>query len=122
MTNFNLTIIEGRLTKDCELRHTSKGTAMITFTIANNYYKMNEGKKEQQVCYYDVVAWDNLAEIMANYLKKGIRVIVSGKFQMEKYTTKTGEERISAKVIANNIDFVSQTDNKFQKNSNKVVA
>ncbi len=112
MTNFNLVVIEGRLTKDAELKQTTRGTAMLKFSLANNYYKKENGEKKQSVMFFNVVAWEKLAEIMGKYLKKGMPVIVSGRLVVDKYTAKTGQEKTSIQIIANNIDFISYGNGK----------
>lgn len=108
MSNFNLIVVEGRLTRDSELIHTSKGNPLLKFSIANNYIKRYKNEKREEVSFFNVIAWNSLAEIMSRYLKKGTHIIVSGRIQIENYVNKEGQKSIYTKIIANNIDFVSK--------------
>ena len=105
MTNFNMAVVEGRLTKDCELIYSSRGFPILKFCIANNWYKRVSGKKEQRVSFFNIVAMNKLAEIMSKYLKKGTRIIVSGRLNIENYKNTKGENKTWIEIIANNIDF-----------------
>ncbi len=107
MNNFNMAVIEGRLTRDSELKHTAKGYPYLKFCIANNLTKKINGRKEDSVSFFNVTAWNKLAEIMSPYLKKGKRIIVSGRIFLNKYQSKNGENKLSVDITANNIDFIT---------------
>ncbi len=107
MSNFNLIVIEGRLTKDANFSHTSRGTAMLKFSIANNYYKKENGERKEAVMFFNIIAWEKLAEIMSPYLKKGMPIIVSGKIVIDDYTDQNGAKKKWIQVVANNIEFLS---------------
>ncbi len=117
MNNFNFIVVEGRLTRDAAFKYTSKGKAILTFSLANNYNRMKEGKKENAVNFFNVTVWDNLAEVMSKYLKKGTRIILSGKLTLELYTAQSGEQKLTAKIQANNIDFVNAGEKSYNKTS-----
>ena len=93
--------IQGRLTKDPELRHTGSGTAVASFTIAcERDFKDQNGEK--QTDFVNVVAWRNTAEFVSKYFSKGSMIIASGRLQMRSYTDKNGNKRTAAEVVIDN--------------------
>lgn len=93
--------IQGRLTKDPELRHTGSGTPVASFTIAcDRDFKDQNG--ENQTDFVNVVAWRNTAEFVSKYFSKGSMIIASGRLQMRSYTDKNGNKRTDAEVVIDN--------------------
>jgi single-strand DNA-binding protein len=114
MRNYNLIVIEGNLTRDPEFTYTQKSnTPMLRFSIANNYSTIdNHGQKVEEVSFFDITAFGTLAEISSKYLKKGKRVIVTGKIRQ--YRWNDGEQRKSKmKILADDISFVSSGKKKY---------
>lgn len=91
--------ILGRLTKDPELRYTQTGLANATFTLAvNRNFKNADGNYEAD--FIPVVVWRGLAEMLANNLKKGSRVCVSGRIQTRSYDDNNGNKRYVTEIVA----------------------
>ncbi len=88
--------VVGNLTNDPELRFTSNGAAVASFTVASNSRYLdrttNEWKDSEPV-YMRCSVWRQYAEHVAESLTKGTRVIVTGRLQTNSYTTKEGEKR-----------------------------
>lgn len=96
--------IMGRLTANPELRHTTSGTAVTSFTIAvDRDFKGNNGEKETD--FIDIVAWRNTAEFVDKYFSKGRMAVVSGRLQIRGWTDKDGNKRRTAEIIADNVYF-----------------
>ncbi|KPJ83031.1 MAG: hypothetical protein AMS17_18205 [Spirochaetes bacterium DG_61] len=114
MRNFNLAIVEGRLTQDPELRYTQNGTAMCKFSIANNnaYYKDNE--LQEEVNFFDITTWSKLAEQCNEYLKKGRRVIINGRLRQSKWQDDEGANHSKLSIIGNQVQFLDSQNG--QKN------
>jgi single-strand DNA-binding protein len=110
MRNFNLAVLEGRLTSNPELKYTQGGTAMCRFSIANNhaYYKENELKEE--VNYIDVTTWSKLADQCNEYLKKGRRVIVNGRIKQSKWEDDEGGKHSKISIVAYQVQFLDYQD------------
>lgn len=106
----NICVI-GRLTRDPELRYTPNGKPVTTFTVANNKQvkKKAEGenKNKDDVNFFKVIAWNQLAEFSSKYLKKGKQVAVTGRIEQRSYMTADNQKRIVYEIIANTINFVS---------------
>lgn len=100
----NLIIIQGRLTRDPELRYTKANNAVANFTVAvDRDYQPKEG--DRQTDFIDVVAWNKLGEFVCRNWAKGKPVIVVGKLELRKWTDKDGNKRTSAEINASNVYF-----------------
>ena len=100
----NKIILQGRATRDAELRRTGSGTAVSSFSLAvDRNFKSQSGEKE--VDFIDIVLWKNTAEFAAKYVIKGRMVIVEGRLQIRDWTDKDGNKRRSAEVVADNVYF-----------------
>jgi single-strand DNA-binding protein len=97
--------LRGRLTKDPEMRFTNGGTALAQFTVVTSKrFKDAQGVwQEKDVSFWDVTAFDKLAENIAENCVKGTAVIVVGSMFQEKWVNKEGENRTSWKVAAESV-------------------
>lgn len=104
----NRVVLVGRLTKDPELRYTPSGVAVTTFTLAvNRTFSNAQGEREAD--FISVVAWRQLAELCANYLKKGSQAGLEGRLQTRSYDNKEGKRVYVTEVVADNVQFLSST-------------
>ena len=100
----NKIIIMGRLTRDPELRRTTSGTAVTSFSVAvDRDFKSQSGEKETD--FIDVVAWRGTAEFVSKYFTKGRMAVVEGRLQIRDWTDRDGGKRRSAEVVADNVYF-----------------
>lgn len=102
----------GRLTKDVDLRTTTSGTSVATFTIAIDRF----GAKEQATDFINCVAWNKTAENLANYCGKGSQVAVDGSVQVRTYE-KDGSKRYITEIMCNRVQFLTP---KSQSNGSQV--
>lgn len=79
--SWNRVELIGNLTRDPELRYTPNGAAVVTFSIATNRTYVSDGERKEEVDFHRLVAWNKLAELCNQLLKKGNRVFVSGRLQ-----------------------------------------
>ena len=101
----NRVTIMGRLTRDPELRRTSSGTAVTSFTLAVDRDYKDKETGQRGTDWIDVVAWRQTAEFAAKYLSKGRMAVVEGRLQVRDWTDKEGGKRRAYEVIAENIYF-----------------
>ena len=108
MASFNKVIILGNLTRDPEIRYTPKGSAVCDLGIAvNRQYTLENGERREEVTYVDVVLWSRLAEIAAEYLKKGRPVFIEGRLQLDTWDDKqSGQKRSKLRVIGENMQML----------------
>ena len=90
----------GNLGKDPELKYTSAGVAVATFSIAtSDSWKDQEGNVQERTEWHNIVAWRKLAEICGEWLKKGKRVYIEGRLQTRNYE-KDGVKRYITEIVA----------------------
>lgn len=105
----NSVVLIGRLTKDQELRYTSNGTAVSTFTLAvERPFSGNNGEKETD--FLNIVVWRQAAEACANYLKKGRLAAVEGRIQTRNYE-KDGRKVYITEIVAETVRFLGGDTN-----------
>ncbi len=96
--------IIGHLGRDPETRSTAGGQAVTTFTVAVNRTRRGpDGTASDDTEWFRVVAWEKLAEIAGEYLRKGGQVYVEGRLQSRKYTDRGGIERTAVEVVASDL-------------------
>jgi single-strand DNA-binding protein len=103
MANDNTVTLVGNLTKDPELRYTTGGRGVASFGIAVNRRYMVNNEWQEQVSFFNVVAWADLGENAAASLHKGNRVVVTGRLEQRSYETREGEKRNITEVIADDL-------------------
>ena len=109
----NKVFLIGRLTKDPTTQPKKDGKGNYTkFSLAVNRFPEN-------VDYFDCVAFDKTGEAIIAYTKKGAKIAISGRIQMDKYTTKDGATRMQAHIVCENVEFLSPKDEKPAETSAK---
>ena len=101
----NNVVLVGRLTKDPDLRYTSSGSAVATFTLAVNRNFTNQSG-EREADFINCVIWRKPAETMANYAKKGTLLGVTGRIQTRNYENQQGQRVFVVEVIADNFQLL----------------
>jgi len=101
----NTVTLVGNCTRDPELRFTSSGQAVATFGLAVNRRWQNRqtNEWEEQVSFFDVTVWQQMAENVAETITKGTRVIVTGRLDQRSWETQDGDKRSKIEVIADEI-------------------
>jgi single-strand DNA-binding protein len=102
MASLNRVILAGNLTKDPELRFTNDGVPVCSFGLAVNRVRSKQGG----VDYFEINAWRELGEAVANYKKKGDGVIVEGRLQYRSWEAPDGSKRSKVDVVADNVQFL----------------
>lgn len=100
----NKAILMGRLTRDPELRYTQNNTPVVTFSIAVDRNYSGRGT-ERQTDFIDIVAWRKTAEFVSQWFTKGQMIIVVGSIQSRRWQDKTGANRTSIEVVADEVQF-----------------
>lgn len=97
----NKAIIQGRLTKDPELRATQSGTSVASFTVAwSEEYNGNEKK-----LFLNCVAWKNTAEMLVKFFSKGKEIVVEGTLGSRSWEDRDGNKRETVELTADRIHF-----------------
>ena len=117
----NTVALMGRFTRDLEMKKTNNGKKVMNFCLAveRNRATKDEEKKSD---FIDCIAWENTAEFICTYFKKGDPIIVQGKLETNQYEDKQGNKRKAVYMFVNNVNFCAfkkseegQDKNKSQK-------
>lgn len=104
MVSFNRVILAGNLTRDPELRFTNDGVPVCSFGLAVNRVR----SRNEDVDFFDVSAWRELGETIANYKKKGDPILVEGRLQYRTWEAQDGSKRSKVDVVADNVQFLGR--------------
>lgn len=102
MVSFNRVILAGNLTRDPELRFTNDGVPVCSFGLAVNRVR----SRSEEVDFFDISAWRELGETIANYKKKGDPILVEGRLQYRTWEAQDGSKRSKVDVTADNVQFL----------------
>ena len=105
--DLNRVVMIGRFTRDPELRYTPAGTAVASFSLANNKTYSVSGEKKEQVFYFDCIAWSKTGEIITEYCKKGQRIAIEGRLQQSRWDDQDGKKRSKVELVVENFQFLA---------------
>lgn len=100
----NVIAIMGRLSRDPELRQTTTGKSVASFTIACSRGRKDANGKDL-VDWIPVVAWEHTAEFVCKYFEKGSLIAIDGRLQSRTYKDRDGNNRTAIEIVANNANF-----------------
>ena len=99
-SSLNRAQIIGNLTRDPELRQTGSGQSVTSFGVATNrVWKDASGAKQEEVEFHNVVAWGRVAEICAQYLRKGSKVYIEGRLRTRDWEGQDGQKLHTTEII-----------------------
>ena len=100
--SINQVILMGRLTRDPEMRTTTTGKSIASFSLA-----VDRGGDSDQADFFDITAWEKLGELVNQYLSKGRRCLVQGRLRQDSWDDKeTGKKRSKVEVVATDVTFL----------------
>lgn len=105
---YNKVFLIGRLTRDPEMRLTATGIPVVRFSIAVDRFQKKSGG-EKVTDFFRIVAWQKLAEICNQYLKKGRLVSIEGRLQVDAYE-KDGEKQYYSEIVAENMQMLERVN------------
>jgi single-strand DNA-binding protein len=98
--SLNKAILLGHAGKDAELRYTNNGKAVATFSIATSEsWRDASGSTQERTTWHNIVAWDKLAEVCGNYVKKGKQLYIEGRIQNRSYDDKDGNKKYISEIV-----------------------
>jgi len=101
----NKVILVGNLGKDPEVKYTPTGVPVAKFSLATNErFKDKGGEWQDRTEWHNIVAWQRLAEIVGEYVKKGSKVYIEGRLQTSSWEDKqSGEKKYRTEIIAHDL-------------------
>lgn len=120
----NKAIIVGTLGKDPDIKYTAGGSAVVNVSVATNesWKDKKTGENIEKTEWHRIVIFGKLAEIAAQYLRKGQQVYFEGKIQTRKWQDQGGVDRYSTEIVANEMQMLggnAHTDNRGDYNPNQ---
>ena len=116
MASFNKVILIGNMTADPELKQSTSGVSVCSFSIAVNRKMAKNGECD----FITVVAWRQQAEFVCKYFKKGKPILVCGQLQTRNWTDNSGVRRYATEVVADEVSFVGANNTEQDKPSGNV--
>jgi len=118
MASLNKVMLIGNLGKDPEVRFTTSGTAVASFSIATSErFKGKSGDWEERTEWHNVVLWGKLAEIAGEYLAKGKTVYIEGRLQTRKWQDRDGKDRYTTEIVGEKMQMLSAKGDGGARNS-----
>ena len=102
MVSFNRVVLAGNLTRDPELRFTNDGIPVCSFGLAVNRVR----SRSEEVDFFNITAWRELGETVANYKKKGDPILLEGRLQYRTWEAQDGSKRSAVDVVADRVEFL----------------
>lgn len=111
MASLNKVILIGNLTADPELKQTTNGISVTSFSIAiqRRFQKQSEGQsqtQQQTADFINIVAWRQTAEFICRFFKKGRPICITGSLQSRSWTDAQGNKRYTTEVVVDEASFV----------------
>jgi single-strand DNA-binding protein len=110
MNNFNFVVMEGRLVNDPDLRYIQNGTALCSFSVANNYSYYKGDELQNEVNFIEVTAWSKLAEQCGEFLKKGRRVLINGRLKQNRWQDDKGATHSKVGLVCSQVRFLDHPE------------
>lgn len=101
--SFNKCILQGRVANDLELKQSTSGVAVTSFSLAVDRRLGKDG--ERKCDFITIVAWRQTAEFICKYFHKGSAMLVCGEIQTRSWEDNNGNKRYATEVIANEVSF-----------------
>ena len=105
--NLNKVILAGRLVADPELKQTAGGASVVSLRIAvNRRFQARDAQQQNEADFFNVTAWQNTAEFIAKYFRKGAAICICGRIQNRTWVDQNGQKRYMTDIIAEEANFV----------------
>lgn len=109
MASFNKIVIVGYLGKDPEIRYTTDGTAVCSFSVGTTERKKDRSGESQDITtWFKVTVFGKQAEVVNQYLSKGSLAYIEGRLSQQEYADRDGNKRTSLEVRASDVQFLDR--------------
>lgn len=105
----NKMLVIGNVGRDPEMRYTPSGSAVTSFSLAvNRRYTPPNGEPQEETEWFDITAWNRLAETCNNYVTRGMKVYVEGRLRSRSWVGQDGQTRFRNEIVANTVTFLNR--------------
>ena len=105
--SYQITTIVGNVGRDAELKYTQQAVALLKFSVAVNKTIKVGNEKRQTTTWFNVTLWRDRAEALADYVKAGMQVLVTGEVTISPYIDKSGKAAASLELTANDVKLLT---------------
>ena len=110
--SLNKAMLIGHVGKDPEVRYTNNGKAVATFGLATSEsWKDQSGTMQERTVWHNIVAWERVAEIFGQYVKKGSKLYIEGRIQNRSYDDKEGVKKYISEIVVTDFMFLDSKGN-----------
>ena len=110
--DLNKVMIIGRVTQDPEVRTLQGGQTVATFSVATNQrWTDQSGQKQERAEFHNVVAWRKLAEIIQQYVNKGMKIYIEGRLQTRSWDDPQGVKKYRTEIVASEMIMLDSKGN-----------
>ncbi len=110
MSGLNKILVIGNVGTDPEMRYTPSGTAVTEFRLAvNRRFNTRDGQQQEETEWFTIIAWDRLADQVNQYLTKGRRAFVEGRFRSRTWQGNDGQTRVVNEIVAQQVLFLDRS-------------
>lgn len=104
----NKVMLIGNVGREPEMTYTPSGSAVTKFSLAVSRRRKNKetGENDSETTWFNIVAWERLAETCSNYVHKGSKIYVEGRLVMREYTDKEGAKRTAVDVVISEMELL----------------
>lgn len=104
--------IVGNVGRDPEMRYTSSGAGVCSFSVAVNkrWTDRNTNERREVTTWFSISAWRQLGEVCSKYVRKGMLVMVVGEVEVDSFEGRDGQTRYSLKITARDVQFLTRVD------------
>ena len=118
--SLNKATLIGHAGKDAEISYTNSGKAVAKFSLATSVVSKDQsGATQERTVWHNIVAWERLAEICGNYVKKGKQVYIEGRIDNRSYDDKDGVKKYISEIIANDLILLGGGDRPASSNGER---
>jgi len=109
---YQYTVLVGNVGRDPEMRYTQGGTAVCDFSVAvsRQWTDQQSGEQREKTTWFRVSAWNKLAETCNQYVKKGMRVLVTGEVEASAWIAQDGTAKGTLELTARDVKFLSRKE------------
>jgi single-strand DNA-binding protein len=105
----NKMLVIGNVGRDPEMRYTPSGSAVTSFSLAvNRRYTPPNGEPQEETEWFDITAWNRLAETCNNYVTRGMKIYVEGRLRSRSWVGQDGQTRFRNEIVANTVTFLNR--------------
>ena len=105
----NKMLVIGNVGRDPEMRYTPNGSAVTSFSLAvNRRYTPPNGEPQEETEWFDITAWNRLAETCNNYVTRGMKIYVEGRLRSRSWVGQDGQTRFRNEIVANTVTFLNR--------------